>query len=76
MLVTYVDRCTSCACSSLRDEEGQRPLPGATSCGRTCRCHAGEQGTRAVAAVLAADSARFRFWRRSKATGNEIAAVR
>ena len=75
MLVTYVDRCATCSCSSLRDEQGPRPLPGVSSCGAACRCHAPMHSSRAVHAALVADAARFRFWRRARAAGNEVAAV-
>lgn len=75
MLVTYVDRCSSCSCSSLRDETGPRPLPGVSSCGSSCRCHATVSSSRAISAALSADAARFRFWRRSRAAGSEVAAV-
>jgi hypothetical protein len=76
MLVTYVDRCSACACSSLRDEGGQRPLPGVVGCGRACRCHANQHGLRAASAVTANDAARFRFWRRARAAGEGVAAIR
>lgn len=76
MLVTYVDRCTSCACSSLRDESGQRPLPGVVGCGRSCKCHAPLLSARAVTASLAHDAARFRFWRRARTAGEGVAAIR
>ena len=80
MLVTYVDRCTSCACSSLRDDAGRRPVPGVTTCGRTCRCHTAElaaaSSLRAVEAATSADAARFRFWRRSRAEQEAVAATR
>ncbi len=66
MLVTYVDRCAHCACTSLRDESGQRPVPGAVGCGHACRCHATQHSVRAVQAVLAADASRLRFWRRAR----------
>lgn len=69
MLVTYVDRCPSCACSSLRDEQGRRPVPGLTLCEDGCRCHApstGARSARASLAATAADAARLRFWRRSR----------
>ncbi|MGZ6826425.1 MAG: hypothetical protein ACXVGH_06495 [Mycobacteriales bacterium] len=76
MLVTYVDRCPSCTCSSLRDEAGQRPLPGVVGCGRACRCHAPLHSARAVTAAVGHDAARFRRWRRSRAGGQGAAAVR
>jgi hypothetical protein len=76
MLVTYVDRCTTCACSSLRDEGGQRPVPGVVGCGRACRCHAAQHGLRAATSVLANDAARFRFWRRARAASEGVAAIR
>jgi hypothetical protein len=80
VLVTYVDRCTSCACSSLRDDAGRRPVPGVTSCGRSCRCHAAElaaaSSVRAVEAATSADAARFRFWRRSRSGEGAVAASR
>lgn len=76
MLVTYVDRCTSCSCSSLRDEAGARPLPDTVGCGRSCRCHAPQHSVRATQAGLAADAARFRFWRRNRGQENGVAAVR
>lgn len=79
MLVTYVDRCSSCACSSLRDESGLRPLPahmGTVGCGRSCRCHAPIHSARAITASLAQDVTRFRFWRRARAAGEGVAAIR
>ncbi len=75
MLVTYVDRCTSCACSSLRDETGQRPVPGAVGCGRACRCHGPQYSVRAVQAVRSADAARLRFWRRGRAADGGAVAL-
>lgn len=75
MLVTYVDRCSSCSCSSLRDEAGTRPLPGVLGCGRSCRCHAPLHSARAVAASLGHDAARFRLFRRSRATSTGQAAA-
>lgn len=76
MLVTYVDRCASCACSSLRDEAGPRPLPGLVGCGRACRCHAPQHSARAVQASALQDAARLSFWRRARGAGGGIAAVR
>lgn len=76
VLVTYVDRCPTCSCSSLRDDAGPRPLPGVSSCGASCRCHAPLHSTRAVHAALTADAARLRFWRRSRGAGTGVAAVR
>ncbi len=76
MLVTYVERCTHCTCSSLRDESGNRPMPGVVGCGRACSCHAPQINARAVSASLAHDAARFRFWRRTRAAAEAVAAVR
>ena len=76
MLVTYVDRCSSCSCSSLRDASGPRPLPTGTSCGTACRCHAPLHSSRAVHAALLSDAARFRFWRKTRTAAPEVAAVR
>ena len=76
MLVTYVDRCSACSCSSLRDEGGPRPLPGAIGCGRSCKCHATASNVRAVQAAVAADVARLRFWRRARGEQQGVLAVR
>ena len=75
MLVTYVDRCASCACSTLRDDGGRRPVPGVVGCGRACRCHASQHAVRAVGAAQSADAARFRFWRKARAAGGAVAAT-
>ncbi len=71
MLVTYVDRCTVCSCSSLRDEGGRRPVPGLVSCAAGCPCHsvppaAISRSARALSAGLSNDAARFRLFRRSR----------
>ena len=72
MLVTYVDRCAVCDCSSLRDEGGRRPVPGLVSCGSAgCPCHdappaASFRPSRAVAAAAANDAVRFRLFRRGR----------
>lgn len=66
MLVTYVDRCAHCACSTLRDDAGRRPVPGLVTCGKACRCHAPVRSARAVVATLGADAARFRLLRRRR----------
>jgi hypothetical protein len=70
VLVTYVDRCSACSCSSLRDEAGRRPVPGLGGCGESCRCHClttpAVKVARVGAASLAGDAGRFRFWRRSR----------
>jgi hypothetical protein len=76
MLVTYVDRCSACACSSLRDEGGRRPLPGVVGCGKACRCHAPLHSARAATVSMAHDAARFRFWRRTRGAGEGAAVVR
>ena len=76
MLVTYVDRCPTCSCTSLRDEGESRPLPDSVGCGRSCRCHAPAHSVRATQAGLAADAARFRFWRRNRGFDEGVAAVR
>jgi hypothetical protein len=75
VLVTYVDRCSSCACSSMRDDSGSRPVPGVVGCGRACRCHATQHAVRAVVAAHAADAARFRFWRRARTPEGAVAAT-
>jgi hypothetical protein len=75
VLVSYVDRCTSCACSSLRDDDGRRPVPGVVGCGRACRCHASQHAVRAVGAAQSADAARFRFWRRARGSGEAVAVT-
>ena len=75
MLVTYVDRCAVCSCSSLRDEGGRRPVPGLMSCSSAesagCPCHqtppaAIARSARAATAGLSNDAARFRLFRRSR----------
>ena len=74
MLVTYVDRCAVCACSSLRDEGGRRPVPGlSTSCAGGCACHdappaAISRSARASSAASGHDAARFRLFRRARRT--------
>lgn len=75
MLVTYVDRCTTCSCSSLRDEDGPRPLPGVAGCGRSCRCH-GAHSMHAAHVVAAQDADRMRFWRRARTEQSAVVAVR
>lgn len=71
MLVTYVDRCAACSCSSLRDEGGRRPVPGLSSCGDDCRCHGpAPRSARAVLAAHRADAARLRLFRRSRSTAS------
>ncbi|MCW2606614.1 MAG: hypothetical protein JWO60_1307 [Frankiales bacterium] len=71
MLVSYVDRCAVCACSSLRDEGGRRPVPGLTSCASGCPCHdtvpaSGVRSARASAAAMSNDAVRFRLFRRAR----------
>ncbi|MCU1691236.1 MAG: hypothetical protein JWM64_327 [Frankiales bacterium] len=71
MLVSYVDRCAVCSCSSLRDEGGRRPVPGLGACVSGCPCHdappaAVLRSTRASSAALGNDAARFRLFRRGR----------
>ena len=76
MLVTYVDRCAACSCSSLRDEGGRRPVPGLTLCADGCRCHGpAPRSARASLASHAADAARLRLFRRSRAGLSAAAAL-
>lgn len=77
MLVTYVDRCVACSCSSLRDEGGRRPLPGLQLCGAGCACHQAPpaglvRATRATAAAAANDAVRLRFLRRGRVHGQTL----
>ena len=78
MLVTYVDRCAVCDCSSLRDEGGRRPVPGLRSCAAGCPCHDGPpavayRSARAVAAAAGNDAVRFRLFRRTRHTVGDVA---
>lgn len=71
MLVSYVDRCAVCACSSLRDEGGRRPVPGLGACASGCPCHDAPpaallRSTRASAAARGNDAVRFRLFRRAR----------
>ena len=50
MLVTYVDRCAVCACSSLRDEGGRRPVPGLRTCGSLRSASSSSSATSATSA--------------------------
>ncbi len=81
MLVSYVDRCTVCSCSSLRDEGGRRPVPGLVGCASGCPCHdappaALVRSTRASSAALGNDAARFRLFRRRSAAAALHGAAR
>lgn len=78
MLVTYVDRCAVCACSSLRDEGGRRPVPGLVSCSDGCPCHDAppavvHRSARASAAAMSNDAARFRLFRRTRRAAGSLA---
>ena len=71
MLVSYVDRCAVCACSSLRDEGGRRPVPGLKACSSGCPCHdtvpaSVARSARASASALSNDAVRFRLFRRAR----------
>ena len=71
MLVTYVDRCGVCSCSSLRDEGGRRPVPGLAACRSGCPCHDAPpaslvRSARAATAAFSNDAARFRLFRRGR----------
>lgn len=75
MLVTYVDRCSACSCSSLRDEGGRRPVPGLSVC-EGCRCHGtNARSARATYATLDADVTRYRLLRRMRRAAHAMAVT-
>jgi hypothetical protein len=78
VLVTYVDTCVVCSCSSLRDEGGRRPLPGVPSCSARCACHEAPpasllRSARATAAAAANDAVRARLFRARRAGARTFA---
>jgi hypothetical protein len=78
VLVTYVDTCVACSCSSLRDEGGRRPLPGSPACSARCACHEAPpasllRAARATAAAAANDAVRSRLFLAGRAAGRTLA---